>query len=272
MKLDLHIHTDASDGVCSPAEVVRRALVGGLDVISITDHDTVAGIRMAQEATKGEPIEVVPGIELSSTHEGAEVHILAYGVDLDARAIEDHRRRSRERREQRLREMLERLSLQGVPVLYREVEVELGSDEVAPARPHLARALVKKGFAASVPDAFARLIGDDAPAFVSTDVATPAEAVRVAQDSGGIAVWAHPPVNLLEDLLPSLVEQGLRGLEVYRPRNQASLIRRLVEQAERFDLFLTGGSDWHGPYGRKELGDFFVSDREIAPFLDALAL
>ena len=272
MKLDLHVHTTASDGVCTPEEVVNRAIRAGLDVLSITDHDTAAGVAPAIEAVQGRALQILSGVELSSTHDGVEIHILAYGIDPASPHVEAFRVKSLVRREERLREIMSKLALQGVRVLWAEVQEELGDGDVAPARPHLARALVKKGYATSVPDAFARLIGDECVAFVPTNVVTPTEAVQVALAAGGVPVWAHPPTTVMDELLPPLVEAGLRGLEVYRPRNTGALVGRLKKRAEEHDLLLTGGSDWHGPHGGRELGAFFVTDDEIQAFLDEVSL
>ncbi len=272
MRLDLHIHSTASDGVCSPEDVVDRAINGGLDVIALTDHDTAAGVPFAQTAVASRFLQVIAGIEVSSTYDGGDVHILGFGVDVASVALERHRKKSLERRIQRIREILGKLSLQGLPLLYADVEAELDFEDVAPARPHLARALVKKGHAVSVRDAFARLIGDDCTAFVPTGVAEPLEAIQVVLDAGGVPVWAHPPVNLLEPLLEELVDGGLMGLEVLRPRNSASLVTRLQKDADTYGLVISGGSDWHGPHGKRELGDFHVSPNEIEPLMEKLGL
>ena len=269
MRLDLHIHSTASDGSCGPADVVGRAVKGGLDVIALADHDTVGGVAEATEAAEGKPVEVIPALELSSTHGEWDVHVLGYFVDPEASSIRDHQLRSRGRREERMRTMLDRLLLQGVRLRYRDVVAQLGDADVAPARPHLARALVAAGYAASVPDAFARLIGDKSPAFEPTGIADPAEVIRTVTRAGGIAVWAHPDPGHLPILLDSMVEAGLGGLEVHRPRNPQKLVDHLEKVARERSLVVTGGSDWHGPEGGRALGDFHVTGEEVADFLEA---
>ena len=269
MKLDLHVHSTASDGVCSPENVVERAVAGGLDAIALADHDTVAGVEQARRAARGRPIDVIAGAELSSTFRGEDVHVLGYFLDVESPALAAQHRRGLERRAARMKEMRERLAAQGVTVTRRQVDAQRGSTDVAPARPHLARALVEAGHAASVRDAFARLIGDRCPAYVPTEVATPEEVIGVILAAGGIPVWAHPPASLLEELLPRLLDVGLRGLEVYRPPGRSASPATLRKIARREGLLATGGSDWHGPAGGFELGDFFVTADEVASFLEA---
>lgn len=269
MKLDLHVHSTASDGVCSPEEVVERAVAGGLDAIALADHDTVAGVGPAMRAARGRSIEVVAGVELSSTYRGEDVHVLGYFLEIESPALAAHHRRGLERRAARMAEMREKLAMQGVPVTSRQVDAQRGSADVAPARPHLARALVEAGHAASVRDAFARLIGDGCPAYVPTKVATPEEVIGVVLAAGGIPVWAHPPASLLGELLPPMIDAGLMGLEVHRPPGRSANPSVLRELARRHGLLVTGGSDWHGPGGGHELGEFFVTADEVAGFLEA---
>jgi predicted metal-dependent phosphoesterase TrpH len=269
MRLDLHLHTTASDGSWSPAAVVRGAAEGGLDVIAITDHDTTAAVVPAQEAARDLRLEVIPGIEVSSTHEGRDVHVLGYFVDLDAAPLLAHGARAALRREDRMREMVERLQAQGIDVAYEAVEQAAGPDRVVIGRPHLARALVEAGHATSTWDAFDRLIGDESEAFVSTHLLDPVGAVELILASRGIPIWAHPPGDMVDGLLPSLKEAGLRGLEVYRPRYKRSQVLRYESICKSAGLLMTGGSDWHNPDQGSALGDFHVSGDEVEGLLHA---
>ena len=267
MRLDLHIHTTASDGAWSPAAVANHA-VGRLDVIALTDHDTVAGIDRARSAAAGLPLHVIPAVELSSTFNGRDVHVLGYFVDPAAPALLDHETRAMGARERRMEEMIGRLREQGVEVDMAAVLHAAGPERGSIGRPHLARVLVEEGHAQSFPDAFDRWIGDDHPAFVPTALLDPAGAVAVVRAAGGIAVWAHPPPDLIDALLPGLVQSGLRGLEVYRPRVDPGRAARLEQTARTAGLVVTGGSDWHTPEAGSELGDFHVTGEELAPFLE----
>lgn len=269
MRLDLHLHTAASDGAWSPAEVVRGAAEGGLDVISITDHDTVAGVRPAQEVARDLRIHVVPGIEVSSTHGRTDIHVLGYFVDPESDALVQHGAAAGSRRVDRMREMIERLEVQGIDVSYEAVLRAAGPDGVVIGRPHLARALVEGGHATSVWDAFDRLIGDDSEAFVPTHLLEPTAAVELILAAGGIPVWAHPPADLVDTLLPEMMEAGLRGLEVYRPRPKRAQVLRLESICKTTGLLVSGGSDWHNPDRGGALGDFFVSADEVEGLLHA---
>ncbi len=263
MRLDLHVHTTASDGSSSPAEVVALAAQGGLDVLAITDHDTVAGISAALDAAAEFSLRLIPGIEVSSTFEDAEYHILGYFVDQDADSIQAHERHAVGGRESRMGEMVDRLRRQGLLIEMADVLDAAGPARSAIARPHLARALVLKGYASSVVDAFDRLIGDGHPAYVPTRLATPEEAIRLILEAGGIPVWSHPPQHALDRTLPVLIGEVLRGMEVYRPRSTASHIRKLERAAEAAGLLMTGGSDWHDGERGQALGTFFVTEEEV---------
>jgi len=267
LRLDLHVHSTASDGSWSPEAVVRGAASGGLDVIALTDHDTIAGYAPASVTGREVDVQVIPGIEVSSTHAGRDVHILGYFVDPGSARLLDYTDRASGRREERMREMLVRLAEQGIDISFPAVEEAAGPDRVVIGRPHLARALIAAGHASSIPDAFNRLIGDNCPAFVPTHLLAPTEAVELVAAAGGVSIWAHPPGDLVDPLLPSLVKAGLRGLEVYRPRHSRSEVLRYEGICRTSGLLMSGGSDWHHPDGGSALGDFFVSNDEVGKLL-----
>ena len=165
MKLDLHVHSTASDGTVSPEEVVERAIAGGLDVLALSDHDTVAGVERAIAAARDRMLHIIPAVEMSSTFEGTNIHILGYFVDIGSEAFDQHSRRSHQRRDARMAEMVTRLARQGITITRKQLNEQRGSADAAYSRPHLARALVKAGYAHSFKDAFSRLIGNDCPAY-----------------------------------------------------------------------------------------------------------
>lgn len=268
MRLDLHLHSNASDGECDPEDVVRRALAAHLDVIALTDHDTVGGVGEALERADGSPIHIIPGLEVSSTWRGHDIHILGYFVDLDAPALKNHAGHARRRRSERMREMISLLEDLGVEVSYEDVLSAAGAGVESLARPHLAQALVKRGYVATVREAFDRYISDQGPAFVPTRLQDPTEAVQLILDAGGLASWAHPPRDRVDDLLPRLVDAGLEGLEVYRPNHAPYRVKDLMTRVRRHGLVATGGSDWHGPERGRELGEFHVTAEEVEAFLD----
>jgi predicted metal-dependent phosphoesterase TrpH len=269
VRLDLHIHSTASDGSWSPGAVARGASDGGLDVIALTDHDTTAGFEAAAERGRGIDVQVVPGLEVSSTFQGRDVHVLGYFVDPGAPSLVAHAERAGRRREERMREMVGRLKALGVPIRYEEVQAAAGPDYASIGRPHLAKALVEAGHASSIQDAFNTLIGDDCEAFVPTHLLEPVAAVEIVGAAGGIPVWAHPPGDLIDTLLPSLLGAGLRGLEVYRPRHKRAEVLRLESICRSSGLLMSGGSDWHGPEGGSALGDFHVTADEVEALLEA---
>jgi 3',5'-nucleoside bisphosphate phosphatase len=269
LRLDLHVHSTASDGAWSPEAVARGAAEGRLDVIALADHDTAAGFSSAEAVGRELNLQVIPALEVSSTHEGRDVHVLGYFIDPGARALTEHSERAVRRREERMHEMLDRLRGQGIDLGYQAVEEAAGADRVVIGRPHLAKALVTAGFAPSIYSAFDTLIGDERPAFVPTLLLTPVEAVEVIVAAGGIPVWAHPPGDMVDRLLPSLVGAGLRGLEVYRPKHGRADVLRYEGICRSSGLLMSGGSDWHSPEGGSTLGDFFVSAIEVEGLLSA---
>ena len=166
-----------------------------------------------------------------------------------------------------MREMLNRLKETGILVTYEDVNAEAGPDRGVLGRPHLAKALVKAGHATSVPDAFNSLIGDESQFFVPTDLLEATEAVQLVLASGGIPVWAHPPRDIFDALLPELIRSGLQGIEVYRPSHSPKDVTRLEAMCSKEGLLASGGSDWHTPDSGRSLGDFFVDAVEIEDLL-----
>lgn len=246
---------------------MEAARAGRLDIVALADHDTIAGVREAQAAAVG-LVHVIPAIELSTHSETGELHILGYYVDpLDATLIDFSARASR-RREERMREMIDRLAGLGIHVAYDDVLAVTGRRPESIGRPHLARALVQRGFARTIPEAFDLYIGDNGPAFVPTRLVTPVQAIELIHAVGGVAVWAHPRLDVLTTALPRMVEWGLDGVECHRPRSSADDVRFCVTAAASFRLLVTGGSDWHGDW-HGPLGDFAVQREDVAAFLDA---
>lgn len=268
MRLDLHIHSTASDGALSPWVVLDLAEKARLDVIALADHDTTAGVRRLLEKGIQQSIQVVPALEVSSTLEERELHFLGYFVDPYAPVLRAHEARAVDLREKRMRGMIQRLAEGGVEVEFEAVLEAAGPERGALSRPHLARALVAAKYVTTVPEAFDRYIGDEHPAFLPTSLLSPEGAIRLILEAGGISVWAHPPENLLDNLLPRLVQAGLRGLEVYRPRHGPKYTLKLEGLCRAWKLLLSGGSDWHYPDRGLELGRFYVSAEEVSALLE----
>ncbi len=271
MRLDLHIHTTASDGAWEPAEVVHGARSGGLHAISITDHDTVAAVAAAQAAGVEAGVTVIAGSELSSTREGRELHILGYGMALDDADLLARGERARARRRERMAEMVDRVRAQGIEVDMESVERVAGDGGMI-GRPHLARAMVEAEQVANVDEAFDRYIGNYHEAYVSTDLGSPEEAIEVILGAGGVPVWAHPPTDLVESLTPKLADAGLRGLEAYRSNHRPSKIRRYRDLAKAHGLVVSGGSDWHNPKRSEKLGRFWSTWGQLRELLGELGV
>jgi 3',5'-nucleoside bisphosphate phosphatase len=194
LRVDLHIHSTASDGSLSPRAVVQAGRSGGLDVIALADHDTIAGVADAMAAAEGS-VHVIPALEVSTHFEGAEVHVLGYNVDPTSPILTSFGVRASSRREERMRDMLDRLAGLDIEVAFDDVLAAAGTRPESIGRPHLARAMVNHGHVRTVADAFDLYIGDEGPAFVPTRLATPAEAITLIHEAGGVAVWAHPRLD-----------------------------------------------------------------------------
>jgi 3',5'-nucleoside bisphosphate phosphatase len=267
-RVDLHIHSHASDGHYSPTEVVQMAASGRLDVIAVTDHDTVAGVREAQRAAAGLPLQVVTGIEISTREADHEFHILGYFVDPDSSSMRAHELEARQRRVERMQGMVDRLQELGVGVEYADVARAAGPEVSSIGRPHLARALLERGTTRSFAEAFDRYIGDRGPAFVRSDFPGVRHAIDAIRAAGGVAVWAHPDVAAFDAYIRTFASWGLSGVECYRPNTPPAESHLFETAAITLGLFRTGGSDWHGSH-RGPLGDFAVAYGDVRELLDA---
>lgn len=243
-RVDLHLHTTASDGFYPPEKVIELAARAGLAAVSVTDHDTLAGLAPAMAAGPRCGIEVVPGVEVSSAYGGEEVHLLGYYPDPDgplAAALKEMRLD----RGQRMRRMLERLRGLGIKLAWDEVEAEAG--EAAPGRLHLARLLVKKKLVHTVEEAFGYFLGKGRPAYVSRRYLPAGEAVRLLLAGGAVPVLAHPGPEG-KTALEALLTHGLMGVEVFHPDHTPPVQLYYSRAAREKGLLVTGGSDFHGDY------------------------
>jgi hypothetical protein len=246
-QVDLHLHTTASDGRLSPAELVRLLARRGLSFAAITDHDSTEGLPAAQKEAREYPsLTIIPGVELGTEVPEGEVHILGYFVDPRDPELQEELKRFREGRDLRARRMVQKLNGIGIPIAWERVE-ELAQGG-AIARPHIALALMERGHVASLPEAFAKYIGRDGPAYVPREKMTPEDAIRLLRRYGALPVLAHPArdVLALEKSLPSLKAAGLVGVEVYYKGYTPQEVERLGRLCQRYDLVPCGGSDYHG--------------------------
>jgi predicted metal-dependent phosphoesterase TrpH len=250
--IDLHTHTTASDGSYSPTELVNAAADIGLQAIAVTDHDTISGLAEAIEASEYASIEFVPGVELSVEDDGGRFHLLGYLFDPNDTALGETLAKIRVSRARRNAQMAVKMAELGLPVTMDDVVAEAGDKGEVIARPHFARALMKKGIVSSVQEAFDRYLATGKPLYLPKEVLTPADAIALIHNAGGIAVMAHPGLVPLEpsklsDRVGSLArEAGLDGLECYYPlhsEEQTGVFLRIAGQA---GILVTGGSDFHG--------------------------
>jgi predicted metal-dependent phosphoesterase TrpH len=242
---DLHTHTSASDGTLTPSELIDAAASQGIRVIAVSDHDSVEGVAPALEAASRAGVTVVPAVELSALHEDQDVHVLGYFIDHADTALTERLLEFRRGRLQRAVAMIEALDDAGYAVSIDDVLAHAG--EGAVGRSHVARALVDRGSAASVSEAFTDLIGRDRPFFRRKPLLEPSEVISVIHDAGGLAVLAHPGVGGAEDLIADLVDAGLDGLEAFHPEHTEEDAVRIERIASDAGLLVTGGSDYHGP-------------------------
>jgi hypothetical protein len=264
--IDLHLHTTASDGTDTPAELVAACRASGLTVVGVADHDTMAAVPEMAQAARDAGIGFVPGIEITAAWQGRDIHVLGYFLDHRSPELLVFLGAQHADRIRRARLVAERLEAIGAPI---DVEALIIRSKGRPLlRPHIAQALVDGGQVRDDREAFDRYLGDDKPAFVPRAGATPAEVVRVIAQAGGVSSLAHPGITREDDLIGNLVASGLDALEAYHPDHTVEDTARYVALAERLGLAVTGGSDYHGARSHHAhgFGVISVPDEEFAAF------
>jgi hypothetical protein len=263
--IDLHMHTNASDGMLTPAELLDRVRAADLVAFSITDHDTMGGYQEATKLMTGTDPELVVGLELSVTVNGDDMHMLAYLFDPDHDELAGTLEALRIERNERGYRMVEKLNEMGLNLSYDAVVQAAGGAAIG--RPHVADAMVAQGLVGNFGEAFGRYIGNDGPAYLPKAKMKPKETIELVHRAGGVAVMAHPYVNEMHKQIEPLVDLGLDGLEAYHYAHSTQKVRELEKSAERFGLLLTGGSDFHG---RQEHESAIGTDRVPSIYLDQL--
>jgi hypothetical protein len=245
-KVDLHIHSTASDGRLSPQEIVYRAVELGITIIAIADHDTVAGIAPALAAAKVFPeLKVIPAIEISTDVPGDEVHVLGYFIDYTNPHFISRLESMRRSRIERAQKMVAKLKGLGVNIEWERVQHFAGGSTIG--RPHIAQAMLEKSYIGSISEAFAKYIGRNGPAYVEREKMTPAEAVKLLLDVNGLPVLAHPlTIRETEAMIMEMRAAGMVGIEVYYKDYGEEQRNSLRQLAQKHHLIATGGSDYHG--------------------------
>lgn len=254
--IDLHVHSNRSDGTLSPTELVDYAIEKKLSAFALTDHDTVDGLdealsyaqKLRKEGVPNVP-EVIPGIELSTEKNGKEVHVVGLYINKDNAEFKKYLSDFVESREARNAKMCEKLCEHGVPISYEELKEAFPGAIIT--RAHFAKHMLAKGYVRSLKEAFDRYIGDNGPCFLSREKVTPEQAVRLILSADGIPVFAHPVLckvsdSVLEEFTASLKDEGLIGIEAFYSTYSPSDERHIQALAAKYNLLLSGGSDFHG--------------------------
>tara|TARA_Y100000814_G_scaffold251407_1_gene198344 strand:- start:263 stop:1093 length:831 start_codon:yes stop_codon:yes gene_type:complete len=245
VKVDLHLHTTYSDGTLTPNELVQLALKNNLEIISITDHDCTDGIDEAMLASFNRNLTVIPGIELNTDTEDGEIHVLGYFIDYQNKDLQKLLIECRNSRVERARIMVERLNSLGINIQWTRVEELAGYGAIG--RPHIANAMLEIKSIKTFQEAFEKYIGRNGVAYIERFRLNVFEAVKTIQQYGGIPVLAHPGyIKNLDNLLPILIESGLKGLEVFYANYDTNTINKLKNIASKYGLIPCGGSDYHG--------------------------
>lgn len=242
-RINLHLHTNVSDGALSPSQLIKRSKQIGLDLISITDHDTMDAYRKLPADIL--PLRILPGMEVSSQHEGNDVHILAYACDHRNKSLLEMTEMYLAGRRDRAIKMLDKLADMDINIDLQEVIAVAGSRELI-VRPHVAQILVSKGYCSHKNEAFDRYIGNHAPAFVPKPEMLVRDVIAVIHQAGGFAVAAHPGKLAADRYLQEFIDMGLDGIEVWHPDHYQYQIEEFTNLALKNNLLLTGGSDFHG--------------------------
>ncbi|MCM1043426.1 MAG: PHP domain-containing protein [Corallococcus sp.] len=255
MKCDLHLHSNCSDGILSPAQIVRRAKEKHLDCIALTDHDTVSGVVDAVAEGDRSGVKVIIGIEISTVSDGMEVHILGYGMDISADGFAAEICRLADLRNRRNVLLAEKLRQHGMEIDLSSLEKEGKSV----GRPDIAREMVKKGYCQSVADAFELYIGNGKPCYADVKRLTPAEAISLINRFNGVAVLAHPKylrmsASEFENFLRLLVKIGLKGIEAEYFTHTNAERKFYGKMAKKYKLAITGGSDYHDSMHGVDIG------------------
>ena len=269
--IDLHVHSTFSDGTYTPTQLVQLAKKNGLVAMALTDHDTVDGVDEAVRAAQNTNLQIIPGVELSckyqiSSERKKEIHILGYNLDYRQPELIDTLRQVADERNNRNRKMCDNLKADGFPIDYESLTARFGESILTHA--HFARFLHEKGAIPSIDSAFKKILAEDGPYFVNRQYLSPKTGIDLIKKAGGIPVLAHPllykmSVTELHKLLDELKGYGLKGIEAMYSRNHGTDEAFVKKLAQQFDLFITGGSDFHGTnkpdieLGRGE-GNLFV--------------
>jgi 3',5'-nucleoside bisphosphate phosphatase len=247
IRVDLHLHTTASDGRCSPIELVEQAAAAGLTVMAATDHDTTASVDEVQTRAAARGIEAIPGIEITAVEDGRDIHVLGYFLQATDGPFREFLVDQRRTRVDRVQAIAARLADLGMPIDMRDALAAAGQHSArAIGRPQVARAMVRAGHVATTREAFDRWLGRDLPAFVPRSGPSPESVIDSIHRAGGLASLAHPGRTQIDARIPALCDAGLDALEAYHSDHDAAAVERYQRMADDLGVLMTGGSDYHG--------------------------
>lgn len=252
-KIDLHVHTTASDGAYSPKKIVHLAKEKGISFLAVTDHDTITGLGEAENECRKCKIDFFPGIEFSTCLERYELHILGYNINWNNEKLQEMLLKLHEDRKTRIEKMVVKLSELGIPIKIEDVRNKSLHQNLG--RPHIALVLMELGVVQSIEEAFTNWLNPRSPAFVPRYRLSPLTAIQLLQEAGGVPVLAHPGIDCPNWILPSLIENGLQGIEVFHPKHSEEMKSYYLKIAEENKLIITGGSDFHG-HEEKDFAQF----------------
>ena len=268
MKIDLHTHTHYSDGKLSPSELVMRAHNQQVDVLAITDHDTVQGIAEAREyqASQKRPLQIISGVEISTKWHGFEIHVLGLHIDYQDHTLASRLAEQSEVRLTRAQKMCNKLAKIGIEGVFDEAMARVGTGQIT--RAHLAQVLLDRGVVSSWQSAFSQYLGKDKKAYVNAPWPTIAKAITWIRDAGGVAVLAHPghydmKTKWLRRLLEEFKDANGQGMEVTHPNMSPSKKQLLFSLAREYQLLAAVGSDFHAPSPWSELGRKLDIDSDL---------
>lgn len=261
-KADLHLHTNKSDGFCSVEEVIKLSKEAGLDIISITDHDTIDGVKEAIDIGKFYGIEVIPGLEISSDFLDTEIHILAYFFDTDSKELDEYLNFFRAERYKRAVRIINKLNSIGQSISFEDVLEVAGKSTIG--RPHIAKAMVNKGLVSNYYEAFNKYIGNGCVAYEKKVHLSPQSACKIINDTGGLSFIAHPN-NLSDEIIKMLIDSGIDGIETIHPSNLPNKTEYFRGIVNEYFLLECGGSDFHGGERNdlSNLGKYYVSGSKV---------
>ncbi len=268
-RLDLHLHSTASDGSDPPETIAAHAAREGVEILALTDHDALDGIAALRGPAEEAGIRLISGIELSVNEHGLDVHVLAYGFDLENAGMLQAVTRWRDARRDRAKKMLAKLKGLGIRIPLDDVEAIAGGGALG--RPHVAEALLRVGVVDSLNEAFQRFLGHHARAYVPKQTVPLDQAAAIVHEAGGVTVLAHPGTLNRDHYIEGWTQRGLDGIEVWHTKHDASAVKRYRAMAARYGLLMTGGSDYHGARTPGvTIGSVAVPEEVLGPLDEAL--